>query len=145
MDGADTYNRDFYAWANQQAALLRAGRLSEADIGNIAEEIESMGRSEKRELASRLIVLLAHLLKWQVQPDRRTRSWRLTIREQRLRLAAHLRDNPSLRAVMPEALDEGFRVALVKAQRDTRLPEDAFPTAAPWTAEQVMDDGFLPD
>ena len=75
------YDRDFYAWANQQAALLRAGRLAEADIENIAEEIESMGRSEKRELVSRLVVLLQHLLKWQFQPLFRGASWRLTYRE----------------------------------------------------------------
>ena len=69
------YDRDFYAWANEQAALLRAGRLTEADIENIAEEIESMGRSEKRELVGRLAILLQHLLKWQFQPGRRSASW----------------------------------------------------------------------
>lgn len=73
------YDQDFYAWANQQAALLRAGRLSEADIENIAEEIESMGRGEKRELVNRLTVLLLHLLKWQFQPSHRGNSWRLSI------------------------------------------------------------------
>ena len=77
--GPDTYNRDFYAWAMEQAALMRAGRLAEADIQNIAEEIESMGRGEKRELVSRLTVLLTHLLKWRAQPGLRGRSWHLTM------------------------------------------------------------------
>ena len=98
---------DFYAWANEQAALLRAGRLSEADIENIAEEIESMGRSERRELVSRLTVLLVHLLKWRYQPDLRGRSWHLTIEQQRFRMQDHLADNPSLKS----QLDEMMRTA----------------------------------
>ena len=78
------YERDFYAWANEQAALLRAGRLGEADFKHIAEEIESMGKTEKRELVSRLTVLLLHLLKWRFQPELRSANWRLTVEEQRL-------------------------------------------------------------
>ena len=88
------YDRDFYAWANEQAALLRAGKLTEADIENIAEEIESMGRSEKRELVSRLTILLQHLLKWQFQPGRHSTSWRLSIENTRLQLEDHLRRQP---------------------------------------------------
>jgi hypothetical protein len=86
MSNATLYDQDFHAWANEQAALLRAGRLSEAGIAHIAEEIESMGRSEKRELVNRLAVLLTHLLKWQHQPGHRGNSWRLAIEEQRERL-----------------------------------------------------------
>jgi len=86
----DLYDRDFYAWANEQAALLRAGKLSDADVANIAEEIESMGRSEKRELVSRLVVLLLHLLKWQYQPARRGRSWQVTIENTRDELDRHM-------------------------------------------------------
>ena len=92
----DLYDQDFVAWANEQTALLRAGRLSEADIGHIAEEIESMGKTDKRELVSRLTVLLLHLLKWHVQPDRRGPSWEANITVQRDDLADHLNDNPSL-------------------------------------------------
>src|SRR5277367_4729636 len=87
------YERDFYAWAIEQAALLRAGKLSVADVEHIAEEIESMGRSEKRELVNRLAVLLTHLLKWQFQPGLRGNSWRLSIEEQLYRLEDHLNDN----------------------------------------------------
>ena len=145
MDNINAYDRDFYAWAIEQAALLREGRVAQADLPNIAEEIESMGRSQKSELVNRLAVLLAHLLKWQAQPERRGRSWQLTIKEQRIRLAQHLKDNPSLKAAAPEALADGYRRALVRAQRETRLPEDRFPAACPWTAEQVADDGFLPN
>jgi len=87
------YDQDFYAWANEQAGLLRAGRSSEADIEHIAEEIESIGRSEKRELVSRLTEALLHLLKWQYQPALRGNSWRLILEEQRNQLEDHLADN----------------------------------------------------
>ncbi len=145
MSSAEAYARDFYAWAMQQAALLRAGRLDEADIANIAEEIESMGRSEKRELVSRLTVLLAHLLKWQAQPALRGNSWRLTILEQRGQLAEHFKDNPSLKGVFPDAFATAYRFALLGAQRETGLPDTAFPAACLWTGEQVMAEGFLPE
>lgn len=78
------YHTDFHAWANQQATLLREGRLQAADIEHIAEEIESMGRSEKRELFSRLVILMMHLLKWQYQPMRRGHSWQATIKIQQI-------------------------------------------------------------
>src|SRR5689334_13690461 len=93
---ATLYDTDFYAWTAEQAALLRAGRLSEADVENIAEEIESMGRSERRELVNRLTVLFVHLLKWRHQPGLRPRSWALTIEQQRIQLGRHLDHNPSL-------------------------------------------------
>ncbi len=83
MEGDRNYDADFYAWANEQATLLRAGRLSEIDVEHIAEEIETLGRGEKRALVSCLSVLLLHLLKWSFQPERRGKSWELTIKEQR--------------------------------------------------------------
>jgi hypothetical protein len=98
------YESDFYAWANEQATLLREGRFAEADVENIADEIESLGRSEKRDLVNRLAVLLAHLLKWQFQPVWRGKSWRLTIKEQRRRLSEHLDENPSLKPLVGEAI-----------------------------------------
>ena len=142
---SDTYERDFYAWTTEQAALLRAGRLSEADVENIAEEIESMGRSERRELVNRLAVLLARLLKWQAQPALRGNSWRLTIVEQRARLAEHLKDNPSLKSALPDAFATAYRFALLVAQRETGLPEDAFPAVCPWASDWVMAESFLPE
>lgn len=144
MTTSNIYETDFYAWANEQARLLRAGRVSEADIENIAEEIESMGRSEKRELVNRLAVLLTHLLKWQFQPGLRGASWRLTVVEQRVRLAEHLKDNPSLKTIFPEALATAHRLALLAAQRETGLPKNAFPPVCLYAPEQVLDEGFLP-
>ncbi|HVZ07059.1 DUF29 domain-containing protein [Rhodopila sp.] len=139
------YEQDFYAWANEQAQLLRAGKLAEADIAHIAEEIESMGRSEKRELVNRLSILLMHLLKWRFQPSARGTSWRLTIEEQRDRLADVLADNPSLKATLDASIASGYRLAILGAARETGLDRTLFPTACPWTFEQIMDEAFWPD
>jgi hypothetical protein len=139
------YDRDFYAWTHEQAALLRSGRLDAADIDNIAEEIESMGRSEKRELVSRLAVLLQHLLKWRFQPDFRSNSWRLTIEEQRNSLADHLDENPSLRAQLDRALETAYRSARLKAAAETGLARDSFPEVCPFTCEQAMSQAFWPE
>jgi Domain of unknown function DUF29 len=145
MSNSRLYERDFYAWANEQAALLRAGRLAEADIGHIAEEIDSMGKTEKRDLVSRLTVLLLHLLKWRFQPALRGKSRRNTIRVQRISLASHLKDNPSLKSVLDEAIAEGYRIARLEAETETGLSEESFPSGCPWPFEQMMADEFWPD
>jgi hypothetical protein len=144
MPDPTLYDRDFYAWAHEQAALLRAGQLSDADIAHIAEEIESMGRSEKRELVNRLALLLMHLLKWQFQPERRGKSWRATVEEQRRQAVRHLRDNPSLKSSFPEVLADAYGDAILAAVRETDLDKEVFPTVCPWTFGQIMDDGFWP-
>ena len=135
---SDLYDRDFYAWANEQAGLLREGRLSGADVAHIAEEIESLGRNEKRELRSRLSVLLLHLLKWRHQPARRSRSWELSIANARDELAEHLADSPSLRATLPEAVASAYRRARLHAEQQTGLPAKTFPAECPWTFDQAM-------
>ena len=142
---SETYQTDFYAWAMEQAALLRAGRLSSADIPNIAEEIESMGRAERRELVNRLAILLLHLLQWRFQPGFRSPSWSSTIREQRIRLRSHLKDNPSLKAKVDEALAEAYELAVIGAARETGLPESDFPESSPFRYDQVVDAQFWPD
>ncbi len=139
------YDRDFYAWANEQAALLRAGKLGEADLEHIAEEIESMGKTEKRELVGRLTVLLLHLLKWRFQPEFRSTSWRLSVEEQRLQVASHLADNPSLKALLGTAISDSYRLAVIGARRETGLGAATFPTHCPWSFDQIMDDDFWPD
>lgn len=141
----DLYDSDFHAWANQQAALLRAGRLGDADIQNIAEEIESLGRSEKRELVSLLSGLLLHLLKWVHQPDLRFTSLRLTIEEQRASLRDHLADNPSLGAQVIDAERSAYRSARNRATIETGLPRGVFPEACPFSFDDAMNDDFWPD
>ena len=139
------YETDFFAWANQQAALLRAGRFEEAEIANIAEEIESMGRSEKRELISRLSVLLMHLLKWQFQPAFRGNSWRLTIELQRNDIADHLQDNPSLKSKLDETMASAYRRARIEAAKETGLAVTAFPSTCPWSYDEIIADTFWPE
>ena len=139
-----SYQTDFYAWAHEQAALLRAGTLEAADVEHIAEEIESMGKTEKRELAARLALILQHLLKWAHQPGRRSASWEATVRVQRRDLADHLADNPSLRALVPAILARAYGNAAIAAGADTGLGEHSFPVACPWSFEQVMDESFWP-
>lgn len=144
MSNTVDYETDLYGWAMQQAELLRERRLAEADIDNIAEEIESLGRSETRELVSRLRVLLAHLLKWQFQPGLRGNSWRLTIEEQREMLKTHLAQNRSLRPKLGEAIAEAYKLAVLLAQRETGLARSTFPPGCPFSAEQLFDPDFLP-
>lgn len=145
MSNSTLYDRDFYAWSNEQAALLRSGKLSEADLEHIAEEIESMGKTEKRELVSRLTVLLAHLLKWQHQPARRGASWEVTIGTQRRAITRHLADNPSLKSKLPEAIADAYIDARAEAYAETGLPKAIFPVACPWSFDQIMAEDFWPE
>ncbi len=145
MPQSPLYDRDFYAWANEQASLLRKGDLSHADIEHIAEEIESMGKTEKRELISRLTVLLLHLLKWRFQPTLRGKSWRLSIEGQRLDIDAHLKDNPSLKAGLSAAIAYSYRRALIEAERETGLDAATFPIECPWSFDQMMNSDFWPE
>ena len=145
MPTSPLYDQDFYAWASEQAALLRSGRITSADIEHIAEEIESMGRTEKRELVSRLSVLLLHLLTWQFQPSRRGTSWGAAIRNQRLDVADHLTDNPSLKARLPETLMAAYERARNNAAAETGLSMQMFPVACPWAFPQIMDADFWPE
>jgi hypothetical protein len=139
------YDIDIVAWAEQQARLLRAGQFAGLDIEHIAEEIEDVGKSEQRELASRLSVLLAHLLKWQYQPERRGSSWLCTIRAQRRSLAIRLQRTPSLRATLRDAawLDEIWQDAVSTAAGETGL--DAFPDDCPWALAQVLAPDWMPE
>ncbi|MGC9270675.1 DUF29 domain-containing protein [Acidiphilium sp.] len=145
MSNATLYEQDFYAWAHRQAGLLRAGKLAEADIEHIATEIETMGKTEKRELVSRLTILLLHLLKWQFQPAFRGHSWRNSVRVQRISLESHIKDNPSLKSILPEAIAEAYRIARIEAENETGLAESGFPTPCPWSFTQMMTEDFWPE
>lgn len=141
----DLYEQDFYAWTLKNAALLREGPLETLDREHLAEELESMGRGEKRELMNRLVLLLAHLLKWQAQTNRRSRSWQLTLKEQRRQAKRVLRDNPSLKPLLIDITAEAYEDAILHAAQETGLEESVFPTTCPFTLEQVLDESFLPD
>lgn len=143
------YDRDFYAWTQDQAGKLRA-RASFDNRGDIdwehaAEEIESVGASEKREIRSRLRALILHLLKWKHQKTKRKSGWRSTIDEQRDRLAMVLEDSPSLAAFPQEVLAGAYRLAVSKALEETRLPASTFPSECPFTIDEVLDPQFYPE
>jgi len=139
------YDRDFYAWSIEQAALLRQGRVAEADLENIAEEIESMGKAEKREFVGCLTVLMLHLLKWRYQPSGRGNSQRLSIADARNEIADLLEDSPSLRANLDSAMASAYRDAHRKAAIETELAEETFPAQSPWTFLEAANESFWPD
>ena len=145
MSASDQRETDFYTWAAGQAALLRAGNLSAIDAPNLAAELEDQMGSVQDQLTSRLGVLLAHLLKWQFQPERRGNSWLATIREQRRRVARLLRKNPGLKGALPEAFADAYGDAALIASRETDLPAATFPAECPWSVDQALDDAFWPD
>ncbi len=145
MAAKNLYEQDFFQWAALNADLLRAGRFTEADIYHIAEEIEDMGKSQRRALESRLEVLLSHLLKWQLQPAGRSSSWRATIRLQRLKINKLLREMPSLRAAVPQEIPEAYENAVILAASETGLAESSFPVTCPYSQEQMLDPDFFPE
>ncbi|MEO5330692.1 MAG: DUF29 domain-containing protein [Magnetococcus sp. YQC-5] len=128
---------DLHAWAFDQAALLRAGRFDELDYANLALELEVMGRSQRRELVSRLAILLVHLLKWRHQPERRSRSWRIMIQIQWSDLTDLLEESPSLQGVWSESMLKAYNKARLLAAGETGLPEATFPSSAPWNQEEM--------
>ena len=142
-----SYEKDVILWSEEQARLLRARRFSELDIEHLADEIEDVGKSEKRELASRMAVLLAHLLKWRNQPEKRCNSWSATINVQRKRIALALKETPSLKAAMrdPDWQEGVWLDAFAQAQKETGLAEEALPEAFPWIMEQAADAQFWPE
>jgi predicted DNA-binding ribbon-helix-helix protein len=142
---ADLYEQDFFLWTQQMATALREGRFEQLDLENLAEEVESVGRSEKRELASRLRVLLIHLLKWQFQPERRSHSWQSTITEQRIQLELLLEDSPSLKRQALEMLEVAYRQARVRASEETQMAIATFPEDCPYVLIDILRSDFWLD
>ena len=141
-----TYRTDFYAWTQEQVALLEAEEWEKLDTQNIKEEIESMGISQRSALTSRLKVLLMHLLKWRYQPEKNYgNSWRNTIEDQRFEIEVLLRASPSLRRAVPEEIAYVYPKARKKAASETGLALTTFPTDCPWTVEEVLDEDWLPE
>jgi len=134
-----------YAWTQQQAALLRDRKTPALDYDNLAEEIESLGKSQHRELGSRLDVLVMHLLKWRSQPSEHAGSWRSTIRTQRRELRRLLQHNASLRPLVARVMADDYGDARLEASDETGLPLATFSETCPWTPEQVLDADFWPE
>jgi hypothetical protein len=138
------YDSDFFAWLGEQSRLLRARRPAGLDWENLAEEIETLGRSERAEIRSRVEVLLVHPLKWQFQSNSRSAGWRGSLLEQRDQLNQVLSDSPSLKPYPSEVLDRQYRIARLKAAGETDLPLETFPEDCPFTIGQILDESFHP-
>src|SRR5829696_8422718 len=132
------YDRDLYTWGVEQAALLRSGRVEEVDALNIAEEIDDVGNEQYDKLESALWLILLHLLKWDHRPDRRSRSWRLSILVQRKHADKVLRKNPGLKPFISEAIGDAYGVARLEAAKQTDLDEDVFPEQCCYSWDEIM-------
>ena len=138
------YDTDFVVWCNEQARLVRERRFDELDIANVAEELESMGRSDKNQIRSRLRVLVAHLLKWKYQPGARTPGWRRTIRDQREEIMDVVTTSPSLKKFPAAIAVDVYSSARNRASEETGIDYTLFPDECPFTAEQILDPDFMP-
>jgi hypothetical protein len=143
MTNDNIYDQDFYLWIETISKQLKAGKFAEIDLANLIEEIESMGKSEKRELKSRLIVLLMHLLKWQYQPEKRSESWRSTITEQRICIELLLEDSPSLQPLFIEIFADCYEKARLKASEETGIKLNFFPKESPFSLEETLKNYLL--
>jgi hypothetical protein len=142
---ASLYDEDFAVWTAETARLLRAGRFDEIDIEHVAEEIEDMGKRDKRELHSRLTVLIIHLLKWKWQPEKQTRGWQSTLLTQRAELDRLLEDSPSLRHAIAAAIAKVYPAVLKSVVLETGLSASTFPSECPFPPDQILDREFLPE
>jgi len=142
---AALYEEDFALWSADTVRLLREARFEEIDVDYLVEEVEGMAKSDRRELQNRLTVLLVHLLKWKLQSAKRSDSWRVTIREQRVQLERLFEESPSLRPAVAESIPRLYGDAVDLASDETRLPPDVFPVQCPFTPQQILDRAFLPE
>ncbi len=138
------YEQDYYQWLTITAEKLRQGKLAEIDVVNLIEEIEDMGRSERKAVRSNLRILLMHLLKYKYQPEKRTNSWLFTIVEHRKRLQQSFQDSPSLKPYFLEVFDESYQDAIDLAAAETGLPRNTFPNQSPFTPQDTLNSDYLP-
>jgi hypothetical protein len=138
------YDEDFNEWIEQTIDLLKARRFEELDIDNLIDELEGMSKRDKREILSRLKVILMHLLKWQYQPSQRSASWEITLRNNREEIAQILQDSPSLKSYPALVLAQAYQSARQNAASETGLPIATFPEDCPFAIDPILDEAFLP-
>lgn len=137
---SDAYATDFYGWTREQADLLARRSANELDWENLREEVDGLGKQLQSELHNHLKRLIQHLLKWRHQETRRSRSWALTVKEQRFETQRLIRKNPSLKPEIAETFAEAYQAARIVAARETHLPESAFPAEPELTFDQAMNE-----
>ncbi|NEP31122.1 MULTISPECIES: DUF29 domain-containing protein [unclassified Moorena] len=140
-----SYTKDFHSWTQQTAQLLREGRWQEIDLENLIEEVEDLGKSERRGITSQLIRLLLHLLKWQYQHQRRSDSWLDSITDARTQIELAIEDSPSLRSYPAQQLEQSYQRARRKAAQQTGMPVSVFPEACPYSLGLALDQDWLPE
>jgi hypothetical protein len=141
----DLYASDYALWLDRQVAALERGDIAGLDLTNLAEEVGDLGRSERFELSSNLVVVLAHLLKWRYQPTKRKKGWSASIREHRRRIRKRLDRSPSLKPSLREVLIEDYADARALAAIETGLAIEVFPETCPFAIEHIIDPDWLPD
>ena len=139
------YERDFNLWAQEQAKALRSRQFTKLDYDNLIEEIEDMGKSEKKAVASNLRIVLLHLLKYKYQSAKKTDSWTNSIVEHRIRLLSDFEDSPSLKRHCESVFDKQYQYARKQASIETKLSIDTFPARCPFTFLQTLDLDYLPE
>lgn len=143
INTSNLYETDYLQWIESNLVKLRQKKYQEVDWENLLEEIEDMGRSERRALESNLIVLLLHLLKWNYQLEKRTGSWERSILEHRRRIKKALKESPSLKPYLSKILDENYEEAIQQAKAETGLSLDTFPIKCPYPVMSILDDQFF--
>lgn len=145
VEAVARYDEDYYLWLVRQVELLRARRLDEIDVVMIAEELEDMGKSERRALEAYYSLLISHLLKWTFQPERRSASWETTIKKARRAIAKRETESPTLRVAAPDLVMSIYADAREDAADETRLPLETFPATCPYSIDELRDRTYWPD
>jgi len=138
------YMKDFYSWAREQIKLLKKGQFDKLDIPNLIKELKTKGRSEEQELEKRLTLLLVYLLKWEHQPAKRKKSWKLMIQEQRKEYSHVLKENHGIKPQLESILNNAYDLARIKAAKKTGLNINTFETTCPWELVDIINDDFYP-
>ncbi|WP_373507659.1 DUF29 domain-containing protein [Thiocapsa sp.] len=141
---SELYKTDFHAWTLKAAELIRQHRFDEVNTDDLAEALDSMGKKERNEIANHLVILLAHLLKWQSQPAYRSMSWRSSIIEQRKQIQRQIQSSPSVKPYVPEAVEDAYPDAVDIAARETLLGRERFPQSCPYEIDEILDYDFYP-
>ena len=136
--GPTRYDADRYSWALEQIEFLKSGRIDALDLANLVEELRDVAGSEYEKLESALAIVLLHLLKWDHQPARRSRSWVLSIKEHRRRVERQLRHNPSLKPRFGEAIEEAYEFARIRCEKETSVETDSLPWSCPYDWDEIM-------